>query len=210
MNVPFTADLRDFYEKLFNGCVVRPENLPEVTRDVANISKNKNRYETVTSKLGIPWYFVGLVHRMEASLNFNTHLHNGDPLTHRTVHVPPNRPPTGNPPFTWEESAIDALSMRNLDKVKDWSLPSLLYHLEAYNGFGYRTQDPPINSPYLWSYSNNYTSGKFVADGKYDPDAVSKQCGAAVILHQMVADGTVRFDANGNPLGGGTSAAISN
>jgi len=144
---------------------------------------------------------------MEGSLNFNTHLHNGDPLTHRTNHVPANRPLTGNPPFTWEDSAVDALSMRNLNKVTDWSLPSLLYHMEAYNGFGYRSQDPPINSPYLWSYSNNYGAGKFVADGKYDPDAVSKQCGAAVILHQMVAQGIIGFDANGNPLPGAGAAA---
>lgn len=195
MNFPLTDEARSAYQNLFNNCVIKPEHLPEVTKTVANISKNKSRYEAVAGKLGIPWYFVGLVHCMEASLNFNAHLHNGDPLTDRTVHVPAKRPANGSPPFTWEESAIDALSMRNLDKVKDWTLPSLLYHLEGYNGYGYRAQDPPINSPYLWAYSGNYTSGKFVQDGKFDPDAVSKQCGAAVLLFQMQKDGTVRFDA---------------
>src|SRR3954463_760465 len=100
MNIPFTEELRAAYEKLFTGCVVKPEHLAEVTRNTNNICKNKNRYETVANKLGIPWYFVGVVHCMEGSLNFNTHLHNGDPLTHRTVHVPANRPPGGDPPFT--------------------------------------------------------------------------------------------------------------
>jgi lysozyme family protein len=214
MNIELTDQVRAAYQQLFAGCVVRPEHLAEINRNVTNICMNKSRYEAVTKKLGIPWYFIGVVHCMEASLNFNTHLHNGDPLSQRTVHVPANRPPNGNPPFTWEESAIDALSMRHLDKVTDWTLPSLLYHLEGYNGYGYRAQDPPINSPYLWSYSQSYNSGKFVADGRYDPDAVSKQCGAAVILRQMMADGVIRFDENGNPMADTTAdnanAAASN
>jgi lysozyme family protein len=208
MNISLTEEVRAAYQKLFSGCVLRPEHAPEVNKNVTDIRKNKNRYEAVAEKLGIPWYFVGVVHCMEASLNFNAHLHNGDPLNQRTVHVPANRPPNGNPPFTWEESATDALSMRNLDKVKDWSLPSLLYHLEGYNGYGYRSQDPPINSPYLWSYSENYASGKFVADGKYDPDAVSKQCGAAVILRQMVTEGVIRFDANGDAIPDATAGKV--
>ncbi len=213
MNIPLTQDLRVAYERLFTGCVIRPEHSSELTKDANSIFKNKNRYESVADQLNLPWYFVGLVHCMEASLNFNAHLHNGDPLTARTVHVPPNRPQGGSPPFTWEESAIDALRLRNLDKVTDWTLPSLLYHVEGYNGFGYRAQNPSVNSPYLWSYSNNYASGKFVADGKYDPDAVSKQAGAAAILSQMVALGMVGFDASGNPLpdagGQQTNAATS-
>lgn len=200
MNVTLTDDVRTAYEKLFTGCTIKPEHLGEVTKDVTNICNNKGRYEAVASKLNIPWYFVGLIHCMEASLNFKTHLHNGDPLTARTVHVPAGRPQTGNPPFTWEESAIDALTLRGLNKVTDWSLPSILYHLEGYNGFGYRGEDPPINTPYLWSYSNNYTSGKFVADGKYDPDAVSKECGAAVLLRQMVTENVVSLNATDKPL----------
>jgi lysozyme family protein len=48
-----------------------------------------------------------------------------------------------------------------------------------------------VLSPYLWSGSQHYTSGKFVADGTFDPDAVSKQSGAAVILRRMVDQGAV-------------------
>jgi lysozyme family protein len=39
-----------------------------------------------------------------------------------------------------------------------------------------------VPTPYLWSYSNLYENGKFVADGRFDPEAVSKQCGAAPML----------------------------
>jgi lysozyme family protein len=71
-----------------------------------------------------------------------------------------------------------------MDQVTDWSVPHMLYLLEGYNGFGYRRRGLP--TPYLWSFSNNYEKGKFVADGHYDPEAVSKQCGAALMLKAIM------------------------
>ena len=74
----------------------------------------KPRYDQVANATGVPWYVIGIIHEMEGGLNFTTHLHNGDPLTRRTVQVPAGRPPTGMPPFQWEESAIDALDAGGL------------------------------------------------------------------------------------------------
>jgi hypothetical protein len=122
---------------------------------------------------------------MESSLDFRKHLHNGDPLTARTVHVPAGRPPDGEPPFTWEESAGDALRLRRIPRWDDWTVPGVLYQLEGYNGWGYRLYHPHVLSPYLWSYSGHYSSGKYVADGRWSDTAVSKQCGAAVIVRRM-------------------------
>jgi lysozyme family protein len=68
--------------------------------------------------------------------------------------------------------------------VTDWSVPHMLFLLERYNGFGYRSRGVP--TPYLWSLSNLYEKGKFVADGVFDPAAVSKQCGAAVMLKAVL------------------------
>ena len=133
---------------------------------------------------GIPWYFIACVHYMECSFSFNKHLHNGDPLAGYTVQVPANRPKVGHgPPFTFEESAIDALKLMKYDKVTNWSLPFILQKLEGYNGFGYSKRG--IHSPYLWSFSNQYTKGKYVKDGVFNADAVSQQLGAAVILKRM-------------------------
>ena len=61
----------------------------------------------------------------------------------------------------------------------------MLYKLEAYNGWGYRDHHPDVNSPYLWSFSNHYKSGKYVADGTFSATAVSAQCGAAVLLKRL-------------------------
>ena len=190
-----TDDLRHQYQALFHGCVINPNRQSLVAAAVQHLAGNQARYHAVGDPLAIPWFFIGLIHNMEASLNFNCHLHNGDPLTARTVQYPPNRPAAGNPPFTWEQSATDALKLRRLDQVKDWTLPGVLYQLEGYNGWGYRRLSPPVNTPYLWSFSNQYTSGKFVADHKYDANAVSQQCGAAVLLFKMVQAELAQFPA---------------
>jgi lysozyme family protein len=142
------------------------------------------RYEKLSKDLGIPWYFVGVVHALEASFNFRSHLHNGDPLTSRTVQVPAGRPPDWLPPSDWESSAKDALMMSGLAGKHDWGLENMLYRWEAYNGFGYRPQK--VNSPYLWSFSSNYAAGKFVKDGKWDASAKSQQCGAVVMLKALI------------------------
>lgn len=183
------AALKDEYVDLYDSLQVRPERLAAVDQQVRKIEANKARYEAVGRPLGIPWYFIGAVHSLESGLRFNAHLHNGDPLTARTVQIPRNRPITGEPPFTWEESATDALRLKSLQAWTDWSVPGLLWQLERYNGTGYRPHRVP--TPYLWSGSNHYAKGKFVSDGHYDPEAVSSQIGAAVLLKRMEALGVI-------------------
>lgn len=183
MSFTFSTEVSNDYERLFDSAVIKNDKYPEVDKYVDKIVANRATYEAVGTPLNIPWYFIGVIHCMECGLDFKTHLHNGDPLTAKTVQVPKGRPLTGNPPYDWKDSATDALMMKDLQNWKDWSIPAMLYNLEKYNGLGYRNKG--INSPYLWSYSSNYTSGKYVADGKYDPDAVSKQCGAGVLLRRL-------------------------
>jgi lysozyme family protein len=180
---------RKRYQLLYASCLIRPARRAAVDQLVQRITANKARYDKVGKALGIPWYVVGIIHSLEASGDFTRHLHNGDPLTARTTHVPAGRPKTGKPPFTWEQSAIDALRYQGLASWKDWSVPGTLYQLEAYNGFGYRDHHPNVPSPYLWSFSNHYTKGKYVADGRFSPSAVSQQVGAAVLLKRLAAGG---------------------
>jgi lysozyme family protein len=186
MATQFTPQLQSEYQRLFDTCVVNLEKLSEINSIVSKIKRSKSRYEMVGDKLSIPWYFIGIIHSLEGGGNFKTHLHNGDPLTARTVQVPKGRPKTGNPPFEWEFSAEDALTLEGLDQWKDWSIPGILFKLEGYNGYGYHKATININSPYLWSYSNHYTKGKFVKDGVFSPTAVSKQCGAAILLRRLI------------------------
>lgn len=66
----------------------------------------------------MPWYFIAAVHLRESSFQVDRHLHNGDPLTGRTVQVPAGRPPVGDPPHTFEQSASDALTLKKLHTVR--------------------------------------------------------------------------------------------
>lgn len=179
------ADLEDEYQSSFDRCALREEFRGNLAYYLKRLRQGQPNYELVQNELGVPWPFVGIVHAMECGFNFAGHLHNGDPLTARTVQVPKGLPKAGTPPFTWLQSAIDALRLKKLDRIDDWSVPRMLYLLEAYNGFGYRRRALP--SPYLWSFSNLYEKGKFVKDGKFDPNAVSKQCGAGLMLKAVLS-----------------------
>lgn len=191
--VPLTLALRQHYQELFNTCIVRPQRSGEIETIIESLQANRGRYEYVANDRGIPWFFLAVIHNMESSQNFNRHLHNGDPLSARTVNVPAGRPKKGHPPFTWEQSASDALSLKRIGPRTDWSLAGILYRIEAYNGWGYRRYHPEVLSPYLWSFSNHYRSGKYVADGRWSDSAVSSQCGAAVLLRRMVEHGLIDF-----------------
>lgn len=197
MSQPALNALRSEYNDLFDTCVVRPERESEVNSIVKTISTNKGRYEDISKASSVPWYMIGAIHSLEGSLDFGTHLHNGDSLKRKTVNVPAGRPP-GQPPFTFEGSAIDALKLDRMSIGLDGSLAGILFKLEGFNGFSSRKKQ--INTPYLWSFSNHYTSGKFVADGFFSATAVSKQCGAAVILRRLAELGTISFDRDQPPV----------
>jgi lysozyme family protein len=186
--------LREAYRRLFDACVIRRERMAQVDAIVKRLVARQSRYARVANAVGAPWFVAGVIHSLEASLNFSRHLHNGDPLTARTVHVPAGRPAQGSPPFTWEESAVDALRLRGMHRWSDWSVPGTLYQLEGYNGWGYRLHHPHVQSPYLWSFSNHYKRGKYVADGRWSETAVSRQAGAAVLLRRMVDRGSIEWE----------------
>jgi len=177
------AVLQQEYRSFFDACTPRLEFRGQIAFFVNHLTKFRSRYEAVGQGLGIPWQFIGIIHGLEGSFNFGTHLHNGDPLTARTVHAPAGMPKAGDPPFSWEDSARDALIHEGFGGQADWSVPQMLFPWEMYNGMGYRPFAVP--SPYLWSFSNVYATGKYVADGRFDPNAVSKQCGAAVMLKAL-------------------------
>ena len=184
--IPLTEALRKEYENLFNSCNIRTGYMAAVEDIITRVTANRNRYQTVSEAQGIPWSFIAVIHNMEGNLNFTKHLHNGDPLSSPTVQVPAGRPKNGKAPFTWEESAGDALSMKGLSARTDWSMAGTLYQLERYNGWGYRLYHQHVLTPYLWSFSDHYISGKYVADGTWSDTAPSKQCGSAVLLRRMV------------------------
>lgn len=173
------------YQQLWDTMEIDPIRQKEIDATIKTIKGNYHTYISVQLLTGVPAYVIGAIHCRESSFNFKRHLHNGDPLTARTIHVPVGRPVLGNPPFTWEASAADALKLRNLHLVKNWDIPMMLKQCEQYNGGGYMKR--AINTPYLWAATNHYETGKYVADGKFDATVKDKQLGCAAILKELLS-----------------------
>lgn len=187
--------LKTPYTDQYNRATIIPTKKAELQAAAQKIKKGQSRYQDVADTIGngMPWWFIGILHYMEAGMYNNPfafHLHCGDPLTGRTVNVPKGRPkhnpdhgtlpPSITNPYSWEESALDAIKLMGYTTVKDWSIENCLHLFEKYNGMGYKKKGVP--NPYLWSYTDQYLSGKYVKDGKYDPNAVSRQPGVAAIM----------------------------
>ncbi len=179
--------LKDEYSRLWESMVVRSSFKGALEASANKILEGKPRYAQVSELTGVPWFVIGLIHQMEAGCRWGCHLHNGDPLSARTRQVPAKRPAKGSAPFKWEESACDALMMKNMQSIKDWSIERIAYELERYNGWGYRSYHKAVLTPYLWSGTTHYARGKYVADGKWDATAVSGQTGALPLLKTLMA-----------------------
>jgi lysozyme family protein len=150
----------------------------------------KARYQSVSAATGVPWAVIAVIHQRECSQDWAGSLAQGDPWNRVSVHVP-----AGRGPFrSWEEAAIDALvnCAPRAARNKDWCIGRTLTKLEEYNGLGYAARGRP--SPYVWSGTDQYKSGKYVRDGVYDSNVVDGQPGCAGLLTAMMAlDSTITF-----------------
>jgi lysozyme family protein len=150
----------------------------------------KDRYLAIAAKTGVPWFVIAVIHEREASQSWAANIAQGDPWNRRSIHVPIGRGSF----LSFEDAAYDALvrcapyAARNLD----WSAGGTLTALEDYNGEGYFLHGMP--SPYIWSGTDQYRSGKYVRDHVFDPNAVDVQLGCAgLILAMMAIDQSIKF-----------------
>jgi lysozyme family protein len=174
----------------------------KLTRNFTGVAKRlvapeaKARYQTVSAKTGVPWPFIAVAHERESSQDWAGSLAQGDPWNKVSTHVP-----AGRGPFkSWEDAAVDALvnCAPRAALNKDWSIGGTLTMLEQYNGLGYFSRGKP--SPYIWSGTDQYVSGKYVRDGVYDPNVVDQQLGCAgLLLAMMSLDPSISFDGEHAP-----------
>src|SRR5712691_5433636 len=134
MSFPSFEAAKAGYGNLWRSMTIRPEKRAALEGGARRILRGKSRYLAVERATGVPWFVIGLEHNREADCSFACHLHNGDNgrpdaqgrLTIRTRQVPAGRP-RSSPPWTWEESARDALAIDGLDKIADWGIEQILY-----------------------------------------------------------------------------------
>jgi lysozyme family protein len=180
------------YQTLWDTCQLLPQYEKQIKAQADLISKGRETYQSVAAGLHpeiphITWWIIGVIHLLEANCDFNKYQHNGETLGQRTLRVPKDILF-----YCWKDSAVDA-SRSHLGSL-DGTIMKCLAVLEGFNGYGYLLYHPDVNSPYLWSYTNQYTKGKYIevidsATGKYvskwDPNLVSQQCGCAAIVKYM-------------------------
>jgi lysozyme family protein len=208
--MPTFEAMKAGYKNLWKSAKVRPDCVEKVMPAVHRILKDKERYEAVEAMTGVPWFWIACAHDRESSGNFKGVLHNGQQIIgtgRKTTLVPAGRGPFD----TWEEAAVDALALKGLSSIKEWTVERMLFEWERFNGFGYVKHG--VNSPYVWADTNHEQSGKYVRDGVFDPNADDKQRGcAAVLLMLSEHDEEIKKRITGRagvvtPAAGGTIAA---
>ena len=166
----------------------------DFTRPAKVAVANKGRYLAIARAAGMPdiaWVFIAVSHYRESSQDFSRSLAQGDPWNMVSTHVP-----SGRGPFkSFEDAAVDALVKCSpyAARLKDWSIGGMLTNLERFNGIGYANRVLP--TAYVWSGTDQYVKGKFLADGVFDPNKDDAQLGVAgLILTMMELDPSIKFD----------------
>lgn len=182
------------YVQRWSAMAIKPEKVSAIDAVARKIIAGKDRYKAVEAKTGVPWAFIGVLHNRESGCDFRGVLHNGEKILgtgRKTKLVPAGRGPFS----TWEEAALDALAIKGYKTGSPaWSIARCLYEGERFNGFGYRMRGVP--SAYLWSFSNQYVRGKYIADGVWSSTTVDQQMGIAPLMARLMAlDSAVSFGA---------------
>lgn len=181
--------LRPRYTNFWRDMVLQQVSV--IDKEAAKLLRSKSRYEKVGNQLGIPWWFIAILHNRESGGNFAGVLHNGEHIigTPRKTSLVP----AGRGPFTsWEQAAVDALQLKGLHKIRDWTVERVCFEAERFNGFGYYWHGVP--SAYLWAFSNIYLGGKYIRDGVWSAEARDAQLGVMPLLKRMMAmDSSIKF-----------------
>jgi lysozyme family protein len=170
--------------------------------------ENKSRFQAVTTRLQtagyqpVPWWVIAVIAEREygGPPHWDKQLGQGDPLGSVSTHDPSGRGPFNEHPAdnnlnnAWLRGALDALidCPPHAALWHDWTPGGTLTLLEEYNGLGYAMRGVP--SAYVWSGTDQYVSGKYVADHVYRASAIDVQEGCAPILERMrLLDKTIQF-----------------
>jgi lysozyme family protein len=185
MQHPYAA-LAPEYATLLAAMRVEPARENELAERAAAIlklaDKHRDEWAEVTAKTGVPRLWGIASFERESSSNYSCSPAQGDPWDKVSVHVPRGLGPYAD----WGDSCVAAYDIDKLDAVgaPNWTWTRACYEGELYNGFGPRAHGR--HTGYLWSWTNIYTGGKYVADGQWDPDVKDQQCGMVPMMAAML------------------------
>lgn len=168
----------------------------EVQKFADTYEKNKERYIALSKETNIPPEVIAVIHYRESAPDyfngtFQVYLHNGEQLGNKTQLVPQDILF-----YDFDTAAKDALDRKRscADKyhvtVESADLVGMMCYLEEYNGAGYYKNGHI--SPYSYSGTNLYVSGKYVEEenegGKYNEEVVDNQVGSYLLLNAILEE----------------------
>lgn len=162
-------------------------NQSRASSAVDRLLKLEPIYRMGETKTSVHWFMIGALDAMECDNHPKGVLHNGELIVgtnKKTTLVPKGRGPFA----TKLESIVDALAYDGLTGKK-MSIGECLKWAEKYNGMGYKSRG--IMSPYVWASTDRYSKGRYVADGKFDSNAVSNRAGVASIFKELERRGMI-------------------
>jgi lysozyme family protein/peptidoglycan hydrolase-like protein with peptidoglycan-binding domain len=180
--------LRADYRRLWDKVAVT--QTAEARRQAQLISNHRTTYEDAGMAVGAPWWVIAVLHLREAGEGdvgrWLCVLHNGEKIIGTGLKT--RLVPEGRGPFTsFRAAAIDAFDVEGLRDRCEWSecpIEFLAYVSEKFNGFGYRDERNMV-SPYLWGGTSVQQRGKYVADRKFDENAMDQQIGTMAVLKSL-------------------------
>lgn len=194
----------------WKAATFKPQGMTLARKFAQRAMRYKDRYIALVTEIErrhhliVPWWVVPLIHERECGCtgpknarkcgvdNWSCNIGQGKPFN-----VKSNIKPYNGPFTSWTEAAIAALVKEAPFAAKNtnWSAGGVMTINEAYNGLGYARMGRP--SPYIWAWTNQYVSGKYIADGKYDPKHVDTQLGVAIALKALMElDPTIQLDGD--------------
>lgn len=192
-NIPFYNYTRENIKAI---TTINHEMDMEVQKFTDTYEKNKERYIALSKETNIPPEVIAVIHYRESAPDyfngtFQVYLHNGEQLGNKTQLVPQDLLF-----YDFDTAAKDALDRKRscADKyhvtVESADLVGMMCYLEEYNGAGYYKNGHI--SPYSYSGTNLYVSGKYVEEenegGKYNEEVVDNQVGSYLLLNAILEE----------------------
>jgi lysozyme family protein len=185
------AMLASEYAALLAAMRVDPARENDLARRAAAVlrlaNQHRDEWAEVTAKTGVPRLWGIASFERESSSDYSCSPAQGDRWDRVSIHVPRGLGPYPD----WGDSCVAAYGIDKLDEVgaSNWIWTRACYEGELYNGFGPRANGR--HTGYLWSWTNIYTAGKYVEDGKWNPDVRDLQCGMVPMMAALL-----RLDAS--------------
>ena len=165
------GQLRPEYLRRYAEATINANRLLQVNTALDRGLVNRVIYEKLSVVSAIPWFVILALHMREGGNRLDRSIKDGHTID----------------PSTFFVDATKVLRSRALPDR--WDSAGCLFMSETYNGFGPRHHG--INTGYLWSFTDEYTMGKYNIDGHWDPTLVDEQPGVVTLFMVMVTRGLI-------------------